>query len=114
MKLGAKQELFASLLPRLITYAIKQGYGVRPKELLRPKEMADIYAARGSGIKNSLHCKGLALDLVLAKGGIPLWDKESYRKVGDYWQSLNPLCCWGGNFRRRDAFHFSVTHGGVK
>jgi hypothetical protein len=34
--------------------------------------------------------------------------------LGEFWESLHPLCCWGGHFRNRDPYHFSVTHGGVK
>jgi hypothetical protein len=109
-----KQFLFAALLPELIRHALELSFTVSLKELLRTKEQAAIYAAEGKGIKNSLHCKGLAIDLILFKDGEPCWDKESYRELGEYWESLHPLCCWGGHFKRRDAYHFSITHGGVK
>jgi hypothetical protein len=109
-----KQFLFAALLPELIRHALDTSHNVALKELLRTDEQAEIYAAQGKGIKGSLHCKGLAIDLILFKQGKPLWDKESYRELGEYWESLHPLCCWGGHFKRRDAFHFSITHGGVR
>ena len=109
-----KQFLFAALLPELIRHALEHSLTVSLKELLRTDEQAAIYAAQGKGIKNSLHRKGLAIDLILFKGGKPLWDTESYRFLGEFWESLHPLCCWGGHFRRRDAYHFSITHGGVK
>jgi hypothetical protein len=109
-----KQFLFAALLPELIRHALDHSFTVSLKELYRTKEQAEIYAAQGKGIKNSLHCKGLAIDLILFKAGKPCWDTESYRELGEFWESLHPLCCWGGHFRRRDAYHFSITHGGVK
>jgi hypothetical protein len=112
MKLGAKQELFASLIPDLFDFAIARGYGVRPKELLRTKEQAAIYAAAGTGILNSLHCKGLAIDLVLTKSGVPLWLTKQYHELGEFWESLHELCSWGGRFG--DGMHFSVMHRGVR
>jgi hypothetical protein len=112
MKLGAKQELFASLLPQLIDFAIARGYGVRLKELLRTEEQAALYAAAGTGIKNSLHRLGLAIDLVLTKSGVPLWLTEQYTELGEFWESLHELCSWGGRFG--DGMHFSVMHRGVR
>jgi hypothetical protein len=112
MRLGAKQELFASLIPDLIDFAIARGFGVRPKELLRTDEQAALYAARGVGIPNSLHCSGLAIDLVLTRNGRPLWATEQYLEVGEYWEGLDDLCSWGGRFQ--DGGHFSVMHGGVR
>jgi len=110
MSLGAKQELFALYLPRLIDKAHELGFKVRLKELYRPKEMAAIYAERGTGILNSLHCQGLAIDLVLFKDGHPLWASEQYRELGEFWETLDILCAWGGSFG--DGGHFSLRHGG--
>jgi hypothetical protein len=110
MSLGEKQELFAVYLPKLINRAHKLGFAVRLKELYRPKEMAKIYHERGTGILNSLHCDGLAVDLVLFKDGRPQWKTETYRELGDYWKTLDILCAWGGDFD--DGGHFSIRHGG--
>jgi hypothetical protein len=82
------------------------------KELYRTPEQAALNAAKGVGITNSLHCLGLAIDLVLCKHGAPLWATEAYRDLGMYWESLDPLCSWGGHFN--DGGHFSITHGGVR
>lgn len=112
MRVGAKQELFASLLPDLIDFALARGYAVRLRELWRSKEQAAIYAAAGTGIANSLHRKGLAIDLVLLKNGRPLWASEQYQELGEFWESLDDLCSWGGRFG--DGGHFSIMHQGVR
>jgi hypothetical protein len=130
LTLGQKQEIFAGLLPQLITRAYELGFRVRLKELLRAPEQAEYNAThcgrckkeeafhahaghdfKAIGIKNSLHCSGLALDLVLFRKGKPLWASKHYQDLGEYWESLRPeLCRWGGRFS--DGGHFSITHGG--
>ena len=110
MRLGEKQELFSTLLPKLLVFAQTMNYKVRLKELYRPKEMAEIYAERGTGIRNSLHCDGLAIDLVLFQHGKMLTKSDQYRELGQFWESLNPLCAWGGSFG--DGGHFSIRDGG--
>ena len=132
MRLGAKQELFARLLPKLISQAHRLGYQVRLKEIYRFPEQAkynsthcgkckktknahkriESHAFRAIGILNSLHCKGLAIDMVLFKDGKPQWSSSSYKKLGVWWENLHELCCWGGRFS--DGGHFSLTHGGKK
>jgi len=110
MSLGKKQELFSRLLPRLLDRAHELGYEVRLRELYRPPEMAQIYAERGTGIANSLHCDGLAIDLVLFWNNQMLTSSEAYRPLGEYWQTLDLLCAWGGSFG--DGGHFSLRDGG--
>jgi hypothetical protein len=129
LTLGQKQEIFAGLLPDLITRAYEMGFRVRLKELYRAPEQAEYNATHCArckkeevthahaghdfkpiGIRNSLHCSGLALDLVLFRDGKPLWATKHYRELGMYWEDLHSLTCWGGRFG--DGMHFSITHGG--
>ena len=112
MTLGEKQELLASLLSILINHAFTLGYKVRLRELWRTKEQAKWNAETGTGIANSLHCRGLAIDLVLFRDGKPLWDTEDYRELGEFWEDMHELTAWGGRFE--DGGHFSIMHGGVK
>ena len=121
VKVGEKQELFSRCLPLLITKAHRLGFEVRLRDLWRSKEEAARLAKTGAGIANSLHCKGLAIDLYIRRpGGRILWSTESYRKLGFYWESLDKLCYWGGRTNkpgdrlRRDGGHFSITHAGVQ
>jgi hypothetical protein len=40
---------------------------------------------------------------------------DAYKPLGDYWKSLDPLNCWGGDFKpKADGNHFSMTDGGQK
>jgi len=110
--LGKKQELFASLLPVLLNHAHTLGYQVRLRELWRTKEQAEWNARDGSGIVNSLHCKGLAIDLVLFRDLKMMRKTESYRQLGEFWEDIHDLTAWGGRFG--DGGHFSIMHGGVK
>jgi len=73
-----------------------QEYEVTLGEAFRPKEMAEVYAKRGTGIKNSQHIRQLAIDLNLFKDGVYLEETEDHRPFGDYWESLNPDNRWGG------------------
>ncbi len=72
--------------------------------------MATLYAKQGKGIVNSLHRKRLAVDINLFKGNKFLSETESYREIGEYWESLHPLNRWGGRFQ--DGNHFEMKEEG--
>ena len=121
LSVGHKQELFSKLLPRLIDYAHGLGFEVRLRDLWRTKYQAIENERLGVGSRNSLHCKGLAIDLYIRRpGGRILWATESYREMGIFWEDLHPLTYWGGRTDkpgdrlRNDGGHFSITHGGVQ
>lgn len=64
-------------------------------------------------MKNSLHYDGLAIDIDLCdKNGKYLVSSEDHERFGEFWESLDPKCCWGGRFH--DGNHYSVTYGGRK
>ena len=113
MTLGEKQEEFSRCLGLLITSIYEQGWAVRIGEVHRPVTTAEHYAKIGKGIKNSVHIRKLAADLFLSIGGQVTWNVEDYAVIGEIWKGLNPLARWGGDFKNRDAVHFSFTHGGV-
>lgn len=113
MTLNQKQALFTRLIAELIVWCFENGYEVIGAELYRTKEQAEIYAAQGKGIKNSVHRLKLALDLFRVINGRVTWDREAYRPIGEKWKTMHPLCRWGGDFRRRDDVHFSFIHRGV-
>ena len=114
MTLHETQVLFARLLPKLIQWCFDNGYDVVVLEVKRAQAEADQNAAQGIGIVHSLHILSLAVDLALFKDGVYLQETADYKPVGDFWKSLDPLCCWGGDFTKPDGDHFSVTYQGVR
>lgn len=116
MTLGEKQEIFAQSLATLLREADRHGYGVRIGEVWRPPEMARIYAEQGKGIITSNHRNKLAVDIVLSVDGEIAWDGEPYRVLAGIWRGLSAPGldhCWGGDFARRDVYHYSIRHRGV-
>ena len=135
VRLGAKQELFARLQPRLHDKAHALGFEIRMGETLRMEAQARYNAThcrkckqtkahrnhpaqhpfRAIGIVMSLHRLKLAEDMTLFRDGQPCWDTESYRELGEWWEAQSGQdfeCCWGGRFS--DGGHFSIGHGGRK
>jgi len=112
--LGSQQRLFTLLTAQLIVWVYRQGYELTYGEAYRTPEQAALNAQKGTGIVNSLHTQRLAVDLNLFKDGIYLTDTKSYEAIGDYWETLHPLCRWGGRFAKPDGNHFSMTFGGIK
>ncbi len=116
-ELQRKQFAFSALLPHLLDKALVMGFDIQLGEIWRPPEMAAIYAARGTGIKNSLHELRLAIDLNLYKNGKLTDSWFDYEPIGQFWKrlgTLNEITTWGGDFKRPDVFHFSVSHNGIR
>jgi hypothetical protein len=115
MTLSEKQRLFTRLIGRLIAWAYSHGYEFTFGEAYRTPEQAALNAKTGAGISNSLHIQRLAIDLNLFQGGVYRTDSAAYKPLGDYWKTLDPDCCWGGDFSSRpDGNHFSLSHNGIK
>lgn len=120
MTLGEKRREFTKHLGMLIGWAMWNGYEMQLEEVKRSPAQAALNAATGAGIKNTLHLIGLAADFSIFKNGMLLQSAENYKPLGDYWKSLHPDNCWGGDFKdhngdpKPDADHFSRSHEGVK
>lgn len=83
-------------------------------EVYRPDEQAALYAKQGKGIKNSLHCKKLAIDITLFKPGTTsCCSSKQYEQFGMYWKGLDSHNKWGGDFVKNgkkwpDSNHFEM------
>jgi hypothetical protein len=102
-----EQFLFLIDVAKLIIYANENGFTLTGGELFRTREQQEIYVKSGkSNTSNSNHLRRLAIDLHGFKNKV-LLTSEEMKPLGDYWESLNPLNRWGGNFKNlKDGVHF--------
>lgn len=98
MTLRQKQSRFAYLVSLLIQFAYTNGYEITLGDAYR-----DPRCNYGSEV--SFHKKRLAIDLNLFRSGRYLRSTESHRPLGEYWESLDHECTWGGRFD--DGNHYS-------
>ena len=130
MGLGADQELFMRLLPRLIDYAHELGFEIRGGSLFRDPRLhgslgfpdimtwleqnfpaahaaAEVAGYRGYGSRNSNHKNKCAVDLNLRRqGGAMVWSTDEHAELGLWWEEQNPKCRWGGRFN--DGNHYEL------
>jgi len=110
ISLQDEQEVFSNDICKFIEYIESKGYKVTLGEAYRTHEQALIYAQEGLGIKNSLHCERLAMDLnIFTSDGKMLTTVADFEPFGIYWENLNPWNVWGGRWKHRpDADHFQM------
>jgi len=109
MTLSEHQQQFAIDVACLIMAIDDAGFSCTLGEVYRTPEQAEWNALKGKGIKDSQHCKRLAIDINLfTSDGTYLTGSESYKQFGEIWKSYNPLNRWGGNFTGKliDGNHF--------
>lgn len=109
MSLGEQQRKFTLYVAKLIQFAYDSGFELSFGEAYRTPEQAALNASKGTGISNSLHIQRLAIDLNLFVGGQYKADSESHRPLGEFWETLDPKCRWGGRFTKPDGNHYELT-----
>jgi hypothetical protein len=90
-----RQHQFLQAAARLILHAAESGFQATGGDLYR-----DARCPYGS--KSSKHKRRLAIDLNLFHAGVYLTATESYRALGDWWESQGGI--WGGHWD--DGNHF--------
>ena len=113
MSLNAKQAKFTECISKLIVWAFENELPVILSEAYRTPEQAALNAEKGSGIKNSVHTKKLAVDMFRYKDGTISWNGEDYTALGEKWKSMHEDARHGGDFAKPDHVHFSFRHKGV-
>ncbi len=84
---------------KLIPKAIELGYEPAFDEITQHQD-------KGHKV-GSLHYAGCAGDLLLYKNGNYCLEQKDYKELGEYWESLDPNCKWGG--RWGDGNHMSYA-----
>lgn len=115
MTLGQKQRHFTRLVGLLIEYAYQQGYELTFGDAYRdPRVHGKVGEKKSYSSAGSVHKERLAVDFNLFKEGLFLTTTEAHKPLGEFWKSLDPMCCWGGDFKSPDGNHYSFEHGGRK
>jgi hypothetical protein len=105
--LSQKQAEFTQDLAILVQEMAKRGLKPVIGEVERTAEQAAIYAQKGVGIVDSLHCKKLAADIHLfTSDGMLLENAKDYEPFGEFWENLRHQNRWGGKFKRVDSVHY--------
>ncbi|KXH75041.1 MAG: hypothetical protein AM326_09300 [Candidatus Thorarchaeota archaeon SMTZ-45] len=113
MTLLEKQKKFVYLIGKLIEWSYANGYELTFGDAYRdPRVHGAIGEKKGYSHPSSVHKYRLACDFNLFVQGIWQQSSEAFRPLGEYWESLDSNCRWGGHFD--DGNHFSFEHNGVK
>lgn len=100
MTLGERQRLHAKCVGLLLIEIYRQGYEAT---------LGDAFAIRRTPLEhklNSNHYLKCAIDINLFKDGKYLKHTMAHMPFGKYWESLNPLCRWGGQYN--DGNHYET------
>jgi hypothetical protein len=106
-ELGDRQRILMRCISRLIDEIHRRGYECTGGDLKRDKRVFGVMGeAKGYGSPSSNHKLGCAIDINLFIDGEYLQMTEDHRPFGEYWESLDPQCRWGGRFQ--DGNHYEV------
>jgi hypothetical protein len=102
------QQQFARMLGKMLGYITDSTpYAMTLGELMRTPEQAALNASKGVGIKNSLHCDKMAIEIYF-------WHSDHMvpvpQEAFNMWRELGGNC--GADFG--DMNHFSLVYGGRK
>lgn len=105
MTLRQAQCLFAKLLGQMLGWIYEQGWEVTFGDVARLDQQGHM--------PNSTHYIRLAADLNLfVQGQWQDHDCPAWQAIGEHWESLDPICRWGGRFQQVDLNHLSFEWQG--
>jgi len=108
-----KQFLMTRCLADLLEFAHARGYAFTLGDAYRdPRAFGEIGEEKLYSHAYSNHKRRLAIDLNLFKDGEYLTETKDHEPLGLYWESLHPLCAWGGHFN--DGNHYAIQHEGIE
>ena len=118
MTKNEKRVLFLRCFAKLILFAEKNDIEFLVICFNRTlAEQKRLVKAGKSWTLNSKHLLWRAQDIAILKrifvAGKPLrrvidWQSKNYATLGIYWETLHPLCVWGGRWKQRDSGHLEI------
>lgn len=110
MKLSEKQRIFTRNIACLIEYAYSVNIELTFGHAWRSLDDQKRLKAEGkSKTLKSKHLDRLAVDFNFFINGNLTYEKDKLIILGNYWESLNELNRWGGNFKSfLDTPHFEM------
>ena len=108
MKLSQHQQYFVQNIGLLIIRANTLGVNLTFGEAFRTEYQQKEYLRTGkSKTMNSNHLRRLAVDFNFFIDNKLTYSHPLITKLGEYWESLDPLNRWGGHFSKfNDTPHF--------
>lgn len=114
-KLKLEQWLFMRCMNQLLNYAYGTNWALLDPTYKQVEFRAGDFNRpdRKGHMSESQHYDRCAADVILDVNGEYIEDSHHpiYVKLGTFWKALDKRCRWGGDFRRPDGNHFSVTDG---
>ena len=102
MRLSTKQRQFTYNVSKLIKFAYRDGLELTFGEVWRSNDEQKRLVEVGlSKVDHSNHQDRLAVDFNLFIDGKYITDKEKYRPLGEYWETLGGR--WGGRFGVKES-----------
>ena len=108
MSLRNQQSEFAKDVSSLLVFIHDIGFEITFGETQRTEYQQKEYLRTGkTKTLKSNHLRKLAIDLNFFDKGELTYSKSDLQIIGDYWENLNDLNRWGGNFKNfTDTPHF--------
>lgn len=92
---------FRTRIARLLNRMRRRGFTPCMRSGFRTRKEAARNARKGTGIADSMHCYGVAADIICGERG---WrHPEFFQALGEEAEALGLV--WGGDWRRRDYPH---------
>lgn len=113
MSLSKKQRDFSRCITQLLVKIHSDGYECTFGDFYRDWRVHGEPGTKlGYSHPNSVHKFRLAADINLFKDGVYQTTTEAHRPFGEWWETLDERCQWGG--RWGDGNHYSFEHEGIK
>lgn len=127
-KLLDRQFLFTKMLAKFVLEVYSRGHACKLRETgllwnrkaTSKERFQDAVHSTPRSKYGGLHYMQLAtdVDLFVWQGDSGRWkyvtstDHPAWQSLGEYWESLDDLCRWGGRFQHKDGNHISMTYRG--